>query len=431
MNLEEWLTKYISSSLKNQEQAQRGIAEFREIFFGKKVYFWGAGIAVRHYLDLFENVGVPIEGLIDKKNHGKLVEGYCVLPPSAISAMNDQQNTIVIASTASMIIANSIAVNFKEMKVLVPPIVMGYRLFYPLQNLVCQYNLSIGKEPERFLCFYCKTVGSVCPLLLKNDYVTLDSIQYCISTVCTLKCKHCAEAVPYISNNRRSFVPVDTIKRDIKKITEVFNRIINLGVVGGETFLHPHIDEILGFAMERRNIDRVIINTNGTVIPNDLLCNVLKNPRIKLLLSDYSVQLKSSVLRKNIAMTAQKLKEYGVSFEQRKNLVWRDINSFESRSLSRRQMKKAYGSCESVRCRTIHDGILYPCPHYYAGVQTGKLPCAPNECLHIHDIPITELPEAILQLLNRPFVSACDRCMLPFDALEVPAAQQLKLETVS
>ena len=102
------------------------------------------------------------------------------------------------------------------------------------------------------------------------------------------------------------------------------------------------------------------------------------------------------------------------------------MNSFAKRGLSVEQMEKAYKSCLFVNSRRLHDGVLYPCLHYFAGVQTGVLNNDPKECINIHDIQTDQLTDAIHVYLKNPFVSACDHCLAPFDASEVQAALQLQ-----
>jgi len=308
---------------------------------------------------------------------------------------------------------------------------MGYRLFYALQYLFCLRNVQEGYIPELSLCPMCRTFGSVCPILLEQASETqsggtvLSLVAYGLGTICTLKCEHCAEGIPYVPIEKRAFVPIDIVKKDITRLADACDYIVRLDFCGGEPLTHPHIDEIINCSLEIKNIGSFYVITNGTVVPSNEICVALRNPRIKVIISDYTGQL-SARYERNIVKTIEKLTEAGVAVEQRRNLVWSDMNSFESRGLSMKQMENAYESCLLVNSRRLHNGILYPCLHYFAGVQTGKIMCDPNECLHIHDVHTDKLSEAIQKYLHKTFVSACDCCMAPFDALEVPAAQQAK-----
>jgi len=423
MNFENWFNKY--GDITDVQKAQEGIDSFRALMDQKKIYLWGAGSVVRIYIDLFKKVNIPIAGLIDKQSHGECVESFDVLPPSILLTVTDPKNTVVITSVGSTIGASYISADFDAMQTSLPPVVMGYALFCALQNLVCRRDLVGGGDN----CHICNKYGSTCTIgaerlnVNKDESLTLDMVSCCLGTVCTLSCKHCSEGIPYVQRNRRGFTSPEVVKNDIKRLTEACDYIVELEFTGGEPLLHPHLREILTFTVSIQNIDHVNVITNGTVIPDDLLCTVLRNPRVKVLISDYTGQI-SPKLEENIAKTVHKLKEHNISFEQRKHLIWSDMNSFESRGLSEQQMEKAYKSCIFVHCRRLYNGVLFPCVHYFAGVQTGKLTCDPKECLHIYDIPASQLKESLHQYLMRPFVSACDRCMAPFDAPEVPVAQQ-------
>jgi len=429
MNIDDWLTQCGDTA--RDSNAQKGIEEFRAIMENKKIYLWGAGSVVRLYLDLFEKAGVPVAGIIDKQSHGEAVEGHDVLPPSALSTLPDPANTIVITSVGSTMVASYIAEDFKALNTSIQPIVMGYRLFYALQNLICRCNVLRGEAPEMFLCPMCRTFGSACPILFeqmgdkRGGNLVLSLVAYGLGTICSLKCEHCIEGIPYVPRDKRTFVPVDTVKKDIGKLAEACDYIVRLDFCGGEPFLYPSLEEILDFSLAVGKIGYFYVITNGTVVPNDALCSVLRHPRIKVVISDYTGQLNPK-LEENIVKTAQKLNQNSVSFEQRKHMVWSDMNSFKPRGLSSEQMENAYKACLFVNSRRLHEGVLYPCLHYFSGVQTGELASDPQECLRIHDIPEEQLSGAIHNYLKRPFVSACDRCMAPFDAPEVPAAEQMK-----
>jgi hypothetical protein len=344
-------------------------------------------------------------------------------------SLDDPGSAVVVTSAGSTMVASYIAADFAALGTALPPIVLGYRLFYALQKLICRRKMREGESPELFLCPMCRTFGSTCPILLDQarekhgGTLVLSLTAYGLGTVCTLKCEHCVEGIAYVPRARRAFVPAEAVIKDIEKLAKACDYIVRLDFCGGEPFLHPQLEEILNHAVTVRNIGYFYVITNGTVVPGDSLGRVLRDPRIKVVISDYSGQL-GPELAKNIEKTARKLEESGISAERRQYLAWSDMNSFAPRGLSPAQMEKAYKACPFVNSRRLHDGILYPCLHYFAGVQSGELAADPDECLHIHDIHGDQLAGAIQRYLNRSYVSACDRCLAPFDAPEVPAARQ-------
>lgn len=428
MNLLEWLAKYPDEDMaKNPDE---GIKEFRECMNDKAIYLWGAGSVVRLYLDLFAKAGVKVKGLIDKQSHGDIVEGLEVSSPDLLTTIEDVENTIVITSVGSTLVASYIANDFEAMATKIPQIILGYRLFHTLQNMFCSRNIIENETPELYLCPMCRTFGSACPVLLKqvgakDKTLVLSLVAYGLGTICTLKCEHCVEGIPYVPSGNRSFVSLETIEKDILTLAKACDYIVRMDFCGGEPFFHPQLNEVLQLSLSVKNIGYIHVITNGTVPPSDALCETLKDPRLKVVISDYSEQINPQQ-RKNLSLTVEKLREHNIAFEQRGHLVWSDMNSFEPRGLSEAQMEKAYKSCLFVNSRRLHDGVLYPCLHFFAGVQTGQLKCNADECLHIHDIPEDELPNAMHNYLERTSLSVCDRCMAPFDAPEVPAAVQVR-----
>lgn len=430
MNLSDWLQKYDKQT--SDMDARCGIDEFHTVMKSKKVFLWGAGNTVRRYLDLFDKVAIPVAGLIDKQKHGELVEEFHVLPPSELLKIDNPSNAVVISSVGSLLGASQIDSDFIALNTSLSPIISGLHLFNAIQYLICLHNTHNGNQPAYDLCILCKSYGSLCPILTEdnkddNDLVVND-LTYLIGSVCTLKCEHCIEGVPYIQNVKRGFVDIEIIKEDIDLLLKICTHIIRFDITGGETFLHPQLVDIVKLLLNAENIEIINIYSNGTVIPDDPICAVLCNDRVKVTITDYTGELTPN-LENNITKTLCKLSEYGISIEHRRHTIWSNINSFEQRCLSKQQLENAYQSCQWVKCRIIHKGIIYPCVHYYTGVQIDELTCNHDECLHIHKIPECELKEAMHSFLNRSFLSACNHCMSPFDLQAVPTARQLIMET--
>lgn len=85
-----------------------------------------------------------------------------------------------------------------------------------------------------------------------------------ITTRCNLDCKHC-----YNRNNKNIDLP-------IKKFKE-FHRFVNkynvwtFVVSGGEPMLHPQFDEAISFINETPRNFRLVLQTNGLLINNDII----------------------------------------------------------------------------------------------------------------------------------------------------------------
>jgi hypothetical protein len=172
------------------------------------------------------------------------------------------------------------------------------------------------------------------------------------------------------------------------------------------------------------NIGYVRSFTNATVIPSDKLCGVMGNHRFMLYISNYEKSLTGKMLE-NTFKTKEKLQKNNIDYISNQNSEWLDFAADFDLQKGREQLKLAFKNCFINMCHRLYKGKLYRCPHQYAGVQLGKLKEFPAECLDIHSMNEKELAQALEIFAGLEFTDACRYCTLPFDALPVPAGEQL------
>ena len=158
-------------------------------------------------------------------------------------------------------------------------------------------------------------------------------------------------------------------------------------------------------------------------MPSDSLCDILKNKRIVINLSDYTMAVTGQLLD-NIYATQDKLTAKGIPYIRSSARTWLTFD-FENRGKSEEELKKGFAACNSADCQRLHKGVLYRCHHQYAGMRLGTCPEAEDDIIRIHECSTEELREACDYLERKEFVDACRYCNWPFDAQQVPAAEQV------
>lgn len=105
---------------------------------------------------------------------------------------------------------------------------------------------------------------------------------------CTLRCELCSNHMSQFRN------PVDAsveeMERDIDLLFELFDHIEWLQFVGGEIFLHRGMVDVYRYCMKYRNkFDRLILETNATVLPREEEISALRpyGQHCKIMISDY------------------------------------------------------------------------------------------------------------------------------------------------
>ena len=89
------------------------------------------------------------------------------------------------------------------------------------------------------------------------------------TTNCTLNCKHCGDFL-FTGGVERRDIPYEDVCRDIDACFELFDRVEWLQFVGGEVFIYADFAKLLRYVQKYRDrFDKLVIETNATVAPND------------------------------------------------------------------------------------------------------------------------------------------------------------------
>ena len=383
---------------------------------------------------------VQVNNFYDK-NYKKIIQikGVDVLSPDEIKKCN--KNTLLLISAN---LRTQYDFFYENAKILNPDIeiIDGTLLNRMLKYKTCYNNFKNKKQINLYECEHCGFERHYCPIAsmslkkfanhkeLPNDTRSdkFDWFGYIVSQTCTLKCKHCCEQVALL--NDKGFTPVEELVKDVKKLAESTKWLIFVELIGGEPFLHPNIEELITELLKIENIGYIKSFTNATVVPSDELCEIMKNPRFMLHMSNYE-NILSGKLLENVHKTREKLKEKGVNYLFTPNFEWLDFTGYDlnPNKLDEKVLKKGFEDCFISICHRVYKGVLYRCPHQYSGIQLGKLKKLPIECIDIHTMDKDELSAKLQEFAQLDYIDACKYCKLPYDAKPVPAGEQLESKT--
>lgn len=312
----------------------------------------------------------------------------------------------------------------------------GFAVNRILRSTLCRRLLDEGWTFDLIQCENCGFEGKGCGICSsylrrvggaevgENDWrcESFDWFGYIVGQRCTLKCVHCCEAIPRLREH--AFVDHDIVVSDVAAMAKASRFLNFVELIGGEPFLHPQIGQILASLLAVENIGYVKVFTNGTVVPSDSLCDILTNPRLMLQMSNYAHQVSGTLLR-NIQATRRKLADRGVRYIFTPVPEWQDFSSFDLHHPDDAVLPTVFRACPLRNCHRLYKGVLYRCPHQYAGVQLGRLDALPVETVQIAAKTPKELASALTAFEDVSYIDACRYCTLPFDAKVVPAGEQI------
>lgn len=365
--------------------------------------------------------------------------GVQVKAPDELRKVNNKEYLIIICVSSEFILLYQ-----KEIDILLAKycpfaeiVENGRVLAYILKYFICNYEVENGKKLDILECVNCGYETRGCEIcddyLRKQNGISLnktfhkkrkfeESFGYILGNYCTLRCKNCIEMIPY--HLERNFVDKEEVLKDCKHLIKSCSFLPFLYLVGGEPFLYPELKELLKELLKIKNLGYIKIITNGTVIPDDSLCELLKNERIVLCLSNYTDAITGELLS-HIYKTIEKLKQEEISYFSSYAKTWMEINC-DKKEKSEEELQYNFLHCYGANCHALHRGILYRCQHQYAGgMRLGKFDVKESDIIHIHEYTVEELRKRCDEFEEMLYIDACRYCNRPFDTKEVLAGEQL------
>jgi hypothetical protein len=151
-----------------------------------------------------------------------------------------------------------------------------------------KYKQFLEKKGVKWTWY--KNIASIWPYKHKN-IVHIFQSDVLVTEKCSLNCSHCNMFMPHYEFPIHR--ELDTIISDIDSYFKIVDYVSVFHLVGGEPFLYPNIENVIKHILENyvTKIDKLIITTNGTILPKDTIIQLLKDNDVILSVSDYSDKL--------------------------------------------------------------------------------------------------------------------------------------------
>lgn len=413
------------------------IAGLKGILMEKAVYLYGAGSYGRVLAEGLLSNGIAVEGFIDRyADRIEKIQGITIFSTDILHGLDRDQAVIIVASNIQSV-ADSIVDAIFQYRNDLPVLKNGFDLGRVLQESICRRMLETGAQFDLGKCVGCGSEDHDCPIcieylkkiskpvLYEYGCRQYDRIGYILGQYCTLRCRFCFEGVPRIP--KPVFTAAETVLLDVQKFARGCHFLKYVELIGGEPFMHPEFKKILRGLLELENIGYIQIFTNATVVPDEELIEILKSPRIIVQVSDY-YEFVDDNRKKKIDTAKEIIVREGIQHKFIANSSWMDMNCFEKLDKSPEAVQECLRSCALANCHRLFQGILYKCPHQYAGVQQGKLKLLEGEYVEIHRFSDEQLAKELAALKKIEYLDACEHCSIIDGPVEVPPGEQMDIQ---
>lgn len=300
----------------------------------------------------------------------------------------------------------------------------------PYPVLICYSPNPYVQHHESRIFEDCETI-TISPTarveVMQDDLVVFRQIDMPITTNCTLRCKNCGFMMPYY--HWQPYIPVEKFCHDIDRLFESIDYVRGIGIVGGESLLHPQLSDILRYLVKMRKIEYLVLTTNGTIPPSDELIELICKEKIYFVVSNYGNISKNITAWRNIDDPIFRSKDLSRTEE----MIWRYTHSLDVRRYSRTddELEEQYYNCtimkDGSKCFSYFKGNLYVCPFAGHGSDLGLTPLADGEYARVASEKNTlRRRMSLMQMHKLRFVEACNYCHVGTDLeINIPAAEQV------
>lgn len=200
-----------------------------------------------------------------------------------------------------------------------------------------------------------------------RNKLTIPFIDYCIGTICTLRCKHCTQWNPYLRT--KQWFDAKSVIHDMEHLLQYVDYIHGMSLIGGEPFAYKELSTVLQYCIQNSKIGFLVLTTNGTIFPADDVLRLLKNRKVRVVISNYGGIVKN---RENFKSLIHYLRINGCNYQVYHNQHFLDLGSPKAlEKKSEMELADTFWNCWIRNCSTIVEGKFYRCARAYAGIDIG------------------------------------------------------------
>lgn len=408
--------------------------EIKQYLLSKKLVIFGAGKIGKSIIQVFNELSIPIYEIWDN-NYDKY-EGevnFDVKKPNF--SISNKDDFILIVTIYSKKVSEDIFLDLSHngfSNIIYNRDTIN-KLLYSQCKIKHKNNEFIFNLDKCHLCPVSKDIENRCDIYdlhIKKQFVKVEnkkttglkipSMGVLVSNKCNLKCIGCNQLRDKYDSSSYLDISARDILSDLNKLSQAVDIIEKVVIVGGESFLHKQINDILKGVLEMPNIGIIQFITNGTVLPKtEEIFEILNNPRIKLEVSGYGNYLTNNQ-NERVTKFLKKLEKYNVNFDYVKTLQWFDFGDFNRRNYSKEKWKEVYNTCCFIS-NDLFNGQLHKCARSAFSKHLNILEKV--DYVDIRNNSIEEIRDSIEKFLNNTLPNICQYCN-GTSSLTIPAGMQ-------
>lgn len=364
---------------------------------GEEVSIFGAGHSDGSYgklvIKAMEGLGIRISEILDSdpKKWGTKYYGYIIKNPAILKDKEDSHK-VFIASNYILPIVDEIK-KYKQNNIFASTEIL-------MSVEYNQINIHLDKEEydRRVFNHY-----SASKLLTDKDdnQLNIRTIDIIVTEKCTLKCKDCSNLMQYYQNPKHT--NIELLLQNFDNLTHVVDNFNEVRVLGGEPFLNKDLSQVINHLIKIDKIDKIIIYTNATIVPNKKTLKILKHKRVLIEITNYGALSNKHQELINV------FKENNISYIAHTPQVWTDSGKIHYFDRSIKENIELFKKCCVNDLLTLLNGRLYRCPFSANAMNLKAIPEDTNDFIDMNDLHNIKVRLKSFYE-NKNVLSACNFC---------------------
>ena len=254
-------------------------------------------------------------------------------------------------------------------------------------------------------------------------------IDLVITERCSMKCVDCSNLMQYYKNPRNS--TFEEVKKSVEVTMSSIDYLSEFRVIGGEPFMNKDIGKIIDLLKTFKNLSRIIIYTNATIVPKNETLKSLIHEKVSLDITRYETH-KHSINNHEKLMNV--LKENKINYITHTADRWTDSGRVKKYERTEGELQSLFHNCCVGDILSILNGKLYRCPFSANAHNINAIPYDEKDIIDLLDenIKADVMREKVKKLYTRKdrkeYLTACKFCKgRDLNTPEIPAGLQTKV----
>ncbi len=294
----------------------------------ERIYIYGTGQFGTEAAVLLKGIGADIAFIDQIKTEQKTYMGVSVFTPEQFEAEN--LHAIVVLAMGR----DNAGIVLKQLEL------KGY-----------QYGVTVF-DINSFMSFYIYIIA-----LYRYQKCVMVDCSVMATWQCSLRCKNCMGAFPYIKQPQR--VNFSEWKKDVDILFANIDYVLEFGIAGGEMLLCNNLEQYIDYVMSNyaHQIGNCTFLTNGTILPNEKIIEVLQKYHMHVVVSNYS---EVRHWKERFNKLEQLMNENGIPISTIDYESWIDMGWTEKKHKD--EVDTLFDTC-GMQCRVVREGRLNYCVH--------------------------------------------------------------------